>query len=212
MHVENRIAQNADGLDRIDALPEHMARIVVAADRRTGDRAQLQQRLRAIDDEAGMHLDRDLDAVIFRELRVPGPIGRDFLLPLPFEELPDIRAARAGDPVGILRAIAIAGASGKIDHHGHAEPLGQAYGLAAGFLKSFGEARVRMQRISVAAQRADGKAAILELLLEFAERRAIVEHRERAMGIARIVAGAQLDGVNAEGSAACREPDRAEAC
>ena len=34
VHVENGIAQHADGFDRIDALPEHVAGIVVAADAR----------------------------------------------------------------------------------------------------------------------------------------------------------------------------------
>ncbi len=128
-----------------------------------GNGAQFQQGLRAVDDEAGVHLDGDLDAVIFGELRLPGPIGRNFLLPLPCEQLQIFGRPWTRDPVGILGVVAVAGAAGKINHHGHAELLGQAHGLPAGLLKGFRESRVRMQRISVTAQRADGKSAIFEL-------------------------------------------------
>ena len=157
--------------NRIDALPEHVAGIVVAADARASDGAQLQQSLRAIGDEAGMHFDGDLDAVILGELRVPGPIGRHLLLPLPIQSLQIFGRPRTGDPVRILGVVAIARAAGEIDHHGHAQLFGQAHGLAAGFLESFCEGRVRMQRISMTAQRADGKAAIFEFQLELAQAR-----------------------------------------
>ncbi len=72
--VEDGIAQDADRLDGVDALPEHVARIVVAADAIARDGAQLQHRLRAVDDEPGMHFDGDLHAVIFGELAVLGPV------------------------------------------------------------------------------------------------------------------------------------------
>ena len=88
-----RIAQDADGRDGIDALPEHVAGIVVAADAGAGDGAQLQHGFGAVDDEAGMHLDRDLDAVIGGELALLGPVGDDLLLPLPLQDLEVIRAA-----------------------------------------------------------------------------------------------------------------------
>src|SRR5579872_5886507 len=53
--VENSVAQDTDGGDGVDALPEHVARVVIAAERFTGDRAQPEQRLRAVGNEAGMH-------------------------------------------------------------------------------------------------------------------------------------------------------------
>ena len=68
--------------------------------------------------------------------------------------------------------------------------------LARQAMEGFGERWIGMQRISVTAQRADGESAIFELELELAERMAIVEHRERAVRIARVVAGAQFHGVD----------------
>ena len=64
------VAQHADGGDGVDPLPEHVARVVVAADRRSRDGAQLQHGFRAVDHEPGMHLDGDFDAVIGGELRL----------------------------------------------------------------------------------------------------------------------------------------------
>ena len=46
-----------------------------------------------------------------------------------------------------------------------------------------------MQRIAVAAQGADGEAVIVELLLEFAQRRGVLEHRELAVRVAEVIAG-----------------------
>src|SRR5688500_8821023 len=62
MHMIDAIAELANGRNRIDALPEHMARIVVAADRLAGDGAQLQHRLRRVADEARMHFDGDANS------------------------------------------------------------------------------------------------------------------------------------------------------
>ena len=78
--------EHADGGDRIDALPEEMARIEVATHVRSCDGAQPEHRLRAIDDEPGMHFDGDLHAVVGGELRVLDPIGRDHFVPLPVED------------------------------------------------------------------------------------------------------------------------------
>src|SRR5260370_34773746 len=63
MHVKDRIAQHADGRHRIDILPEHVAGIVVASNRRASNLTQPQHRFRAVDHKAGMHLDADLYAV-----------------------------------------------------------------------------------------------------------------------------------------------------
>src|SRR5258708_22207129 len=59
MHVEDRVAQNADCLDGIDSLPEHVARIVIASDGFARDGAESQHRLGAINYEARMHFDGD---------------------------------------------------------------------------------------------------------------------------------------------------------
>src|SRR5258706_6797936 len=136
MHVEDRVAQNADGLDGVDGLPEHVAGIVVASDGFARDGAEPQHRLGAIDDEARMHFDGDLDAMIFSELRVPGPIRNYFLVPLPCQNIQILRWPWAGHPIRILGLVAIAGASREIDHNRHAELLSEQYGLLAGLLIS----------------------------------------------------------------------------
>src|SRR5260370_35262626 len=129
MHVEDRVAQNADGLDGIDSLPEHVAGIVIASDGFARDGAQSQHRLGTIDDEARMHFDGDLDAMIFSELRVPGPIRNYFLVPLPFQNIQIFRWLRAGHPIRILGLVAIARASSEIDHNWNPELLRHQYGL-----------------------------------------------------------------------------------
>ena len=71
-----------------------------------GDRAQLQHRLRAVDHEPGMHLDGDLHAVIFGELRLLGPVRRRHFVPLPVQDFQILRRPRAGDPVRVLGVVA----------------------------------------------------------------------------------------------------------
>ena len=76
--VKDGVAQHADGGDGVDALPEHVAGVEVAADRGAGDGAQAEHGFRAVDDEARMHLDGDLHAMIGGEFAVLGPVGCDF--------------------------------------------------------------------------------------------------------------------------------------
>ena len=54
-----------------------------------------------------------------------------------------------------------------------------------------------MQRIAVRAERADRKAVVGEFLFEVLEPLSIVQHRQLAMRIARIVAGPELHGSDA---------------
>ena len=104
--VEDGVAEHADGLDRIDALPEHVAGIVVASHGGARDRAQLEQGLRAVGDEAGVHLDGDLarrDRP--RTGRASSSRGHLFV-PLPLQDFEILRRPRAGDPVGIFGGVA----------------------------------------------------------------------------------------------------------
>ena len=164
--------------------------------RRPGDGAQLEHRLGTVDHEARMHLDGDLDAVIGGELRVLRPIGRHHFVPLPLENLEIVGRPRAGDPVGPFGVRRIARAAAEIDHHRHAELLRQQDRLPAGFLVVLRALLVGMQRIAVAAQRADAEAVIGQLLLEVVQFARVVEHREFAVGVARIVSGAQFHGID----------------
>jgi len=58
-----------------------------------------------------MHFDRDLHAVVGGELRVLNPIGRDYFVPLPVQDLVIVGTSRARDPVGSGGVERIAGAS-----------------------------------------------------------------------------------------------------
>ena len=55
-----------------------------------------------------------------------------------------------------------------------------------------------MQRIAVAAQSADSEALVVQLLLEFLQFLLVIEHRELAMRVAGIVAGAEFDSVDVQ--------------
>ena len=57
---------------------------------------------------------------------------------------------------------------------------------------------VRMQRVAVTAQGADGDAVIGQNFLKLGEGGGVFEHRELAVRIARIVAGAEFDGIDLE--------------
>ncbi len=58
----------------------------------------------------------------------------------------------------------------------------------------FADGSIRMQRIPVAAQRADRKPAVVELLLKLFDRRRTLQHLEPAVRPAGIIPRAQFDG------------------
>ena len=60
--VVDAVAERADGRRHVDLLPEHVARIEVAADRPARHIPQPQHRLGVVDDEVGVHLDGDAHA------------------------------------------------------------------------------------------------------------------------------------------------------
>ena len=60
------------------------------------------------------------------------------------------------------------------------------------------DSRVRMQRVAVAAQRADPDAVIRQDLAKLAQLLRIVQHRELAVRVAGIVAGAELHRVDVQ--------------
>ena len=98
--------------------------------------------------------------------------------------------------LGHLALVAVARAAAEIHHHRHAQLFGQADGLAADLLVVPGARRIGVQRVAVAAQRADREAVIGELLLEFAELARVGQHGQLAVRIAGVVAGTQLHGID----------------
>src|ERR1035438_1255134 len=99
MNMKDRVLKHADGGDRIDTLPEKVARVEVATHVAPRDRAQPQHRLRTVNHEPRMHFDSDLHSVIGRKLRVLGPIRRNHLVPLPIQHLQIFRRPWARHPV-----------------------------------------------------------------------------------------------------------------
>jgi hypothetical protein len=146
-------------------------------------------RLRAIDDEAGVHFNGDLHAVIFGELGVLDPVRRDHFVPLPGEHFQIVRRPGAGDPVGIFRGRRIAGATAEIHHHGDTEFFGQPDGPLAHVLVAFRLQLGGVQRVAVATQRADGDSVVGEKALEILELALVLQHGELAVGAARVVPG-----------------------
>jgi hypothetical protein len=151
VNMIDAVVQHADSGDRIDGLPEHMARVVITAHRFAGDGAQFQHRLRAVDHEAGVHLDSNLHAVIRGEPGMLRPVGRHNLVPLPGEELQILRRPRTRHPVRVFGFRRIARAAAEIDHHWYTQFLGQPDRPLADFLVVPGAVLVRMQRIAVTA-------------------------------------------------------------
>ncbi len=74
-----------DGLDRLDPLPEQVARVEIDADSRAGGGAQLQHGVHVVDQKSRMRLERYRDAVVGGEPRRILPVGNRSLLPLPVE-------------------------------------------------------------------------------------------------------------------------------
>ena len=164
-----------------------------------GDGAQPEHRFRAVNDEAGMHFDGDLHAVVGGEFAVLAPIGSDHFVPLPVEDFEVVGRPGTGDPVGSGRVRGVAGTSGEIDDNGDAELFGQQDRLATDLAVFLGARRVGMQRIAVTAERADRDAVVFQDLLELGQGGVVVEHGELAMRVAGIIAGAEFDGVDAVG-------------
>jgi len=145
-----------------------------------------------------MHFDRDLHAVIGGEFAVLLPVGRDLLVPLPCQQVKVFRRPRTRHPVRILRFVAVAGATGKIDHDRHFELFRQQHRLAAHILVFLRHCCVGVQGIAVRTQRADGKSIVVELLFELFQRCLILQQRQLTVRVARIISRAELERGNTE--------------
>src|SRR5580698_8686187 len=198
MNVENRPFQHAYGRYGIDSLPEQMTGIEIATDKRPGDRAQLQHRLRTVDHKSRMHFDGDLHAVILSEFCVLDPIRSDYFVPLPIEHLQIFRWPRTRHPVRRGSVRRIAGTTGKIDDHGDAKFFRKPDGLATHRSVLLRMRCIRMQGIAVRTQSADMRAMVGEHLLKFREGATIVQHRQFAVRITRIISGAKFYGIDAQ--------------
>src|SRR5262245_21699986 len=98
--MPDRSFQGAQGGAGIDALPEEMRWIEVGADGSTGGSAELEECLRVVDNEAGMHFQADLlDALAAGPIGGLRPVRDHDPVPLVLENLQVVGRPRAGDPV-----------------------------------------------------------------------------------------------------------------
>src|SRR5277367_1531141 len=131
VNVEDGAFEYANGSNGINALPEKMAGIEVAAYAGSRDGAQLEHRFWAIHDKSGMHFDGDFHTMVGRKLRVLHPVRRDHFAPLPVQHLQVVGRPRTRHPVGGRRVRRIAGTSGEINHNGDAELFREQDSLSA---------------------------------------------------------------------------------
>ena len=177
-----------------------MARVEVHADLRARGLAEAQRRLRVVDEEARMRLECDL-----RQSRLPcersfvAPVRNRHLVPLPFECLAVIRRPGARHPVRSTSIRTVAGTTGEAVDDVDAELDGETRGLAPRLVRLARERLVRVKRVAVAAEGADLQAALFDRIEQRTTLARVGEQRIGiAVGTARIVAGAELDGIEPE--------------
>ena len=103
MKERTLLAKVVDHLHRITPLPEQVAEVAVRTDLFANGLAQLDQRVRVVGYEAGMHLDGNLlDPVRPHELHCFPPVRDDDLLPLPGDDFVVVGGPAVSDPVWVL--------------------------------------------------------------------------------------------------------------
>ena len=136
--------------------------------------------------------------MVLRKLGALDPEGDDFLLPLPFQQVQEIRRPRGWRPVRVFGIVRIARASGEVDDSRDAQFFSQQDSLPAGFLVRLRNRLVGMQRVAMATQGADADALVVKFLLEVLKLRGLLQPLQLEMGIARVVAGSQLEGMDTQ--------------
>src|ERR1035438_8381123 len=84
----------------------------------------------------------------------------------------------------------------EIHHHLDAELLGQPDGLLADVLIVGRPVLIRMQRVAVAAQGADGDSVVRQETLEILEITLVLQHGELAVGAAGVISGTEFHGID----------------
>ena len=198
VEVEDRVAELANDRHRVHSLPDEVARIEVRADVFAGRFADAQHRLGVVNAEAGMKLERDLYAVLLRELLFLLPVRNKLLVPLVIEDVEELRRPGGGDPVGVRSGRAVAGTAGEGIDDRNAEPFREQYGAGNDGVVIAGDLFIRMDGVAVRGERGDDKSARLELAAERLRGAGIGNEQFR---IAVVVAGeapdAELGGLDA---------------
>ena len=192
--------QLADGGHGIHALPDQVGGIEVGANDRSYCLAQTEQGSGVVDAEAGVHLKGDVGDVVGQgEGTRLLPVGNDLLIPLPVQDGEKILGPGAGDPVGVLGALVVAGAAREGDDGIHAHLLGQQDRVAEVGVEGRGDGRVGMEGVAVAGQRAHLHVVLLQGGDEFIVLGGVGQQLGGvAVSLAGVTARAQLYGVDAQ--------------
>ena len=162
--------------------------------------AEADQRRRVVDDVARVHLDTRQDAVLGGE--APGPASRGPPRAHCHASVREVVRPRARHPVRSPCSLVIAGATGEGVDDSDTEFRSEAHRRPPR-LAGAGDRRVGMQRIALLTESADLQTAALDRTAEVVERAAVVEQCCRAaVGVAGVVAGGDLDGLETEGDGA----------
>ena len=200
MDVVDGALQLADGGYGIHALPDQVGGIEVRANNGAYGLAQTEQGSGIVDAEAGVHLKGDVGDVVGQsEGTCLLPVGNDLLVPLPVQNGQEVLGPGAGDPVGVLGTLVVAGAAREGDDGVHTHLLGQQNGVAEVGVEGLGNGLVGMEGIAVAGQSAD----LYVVLLQSGDELVVLggigqELRGVAVSLAGVTARAQLYGVNAQ--------------
>ncbi len=149
------VLEFTDADERIHSLPEEVGRIEVHTQCLATDLPESPERLRVIAEKARVQFDGNPDVVVGCELAGFRPIRCCHFLPLPVQDLQEVRRPGAGHPVRVSGVRRVAGAPRKGDHVLHADLVGEPDRLPEGLIVSAGRLLVRMERVSMARQCAD---------------------------------------------------------
>jgi len=146
-----------------------------------------------------VHLEANPDAVFLRETSLFDPVGLGDVPPLPVEGLLHLARPWRRDPDRVGAATRTPRAAGEGDDRVDTELVGESDRLAPDFMVHHSDGLVGMERIAVTRQRRDGDVTLIEHGLPPRSRLVVVDQLlERAMSVARVVAGADLDCVDPE--------------
>ena len=136
--------------------------------------------------------------MVLGELGALLPVRDHLLFPLPFQEVKVVGRPGRWRPTGILGVVGVAGTAGEVDDRFDAELLGQEDGLSADLDTILSELFVRMERVAVTTQGADGDALVVELLLELLELWRGAQPLQLQVRVAGVVACPQLERPDSE--------------
>src|SRR5215213_2100492 len=113
MHVMDSPGEGPDGRSRVDSLPEEMARIIICPNYRPNRVSEAQERFGVVYDEAGVHLEPQLDPMLFSEPSCLLPVRKHLAFPLPGKEFAVLSWPGACHPIGVPSRLRVTWTTGE---------------------------------------------------------------------------------------------------